>query len=251
MINEIVDSKRTTITILGNVLLIVLMLLLSGCENSNDQHSVKGAVTASNEPLSEASIAEFRDWSKMLARGEIRALKLSWEKNSTLPRMASTAEYHQQLFEQFAALHNLEIKWVTADSLADMFARLARNEADIIPRHLTRLASRQEDFQFTRVVANDRELLIGSATLDDFSLTAANRILLTEMSSYHETVKQFPDWTINTGGKEISQYDVLADHLVNEPGLMTVLDKSAVDNLLSYRDDIKVLHEFDEATEQA
>ncbi len=242
---------KACIRLLAPFTIIATSLLFSSCDNSSQNENSGPIGNKAESQIQDPVVSQFRDWSNIIASGEIRALKLTWESDASLPRLTSTALYHQQLFQQFADIHGLTIRWVPADSLAHMFQRLANNEADIIPRHLTRLDSRQQGFEFTRIVTNDKEQLVGAAAINDFSIDAVNQILLPEESSYLETAKQYPSWQIRAQSMDVSQLDQLADQLVAQPGLLTILDKSAVDSLLSYRDDIKVFHQFDEPTAQS
>jgi len=117
----------------------------------SSQAESSSTVEPTTKNISNKSISNTKQsWKQIKQSGVIRALKLVWEEETSLPRSGSNSFYHIGLLNQFVAKHNLRIQWVPVKDLNQMFDYLAEHKADIIPRHLTITNSRLNSMDFTQ-----------------------------------------------------------------------------------------------------
>jgi membrane-bound lytic murein transglycosylase F len=185
-----------------------------------------------------------RSWNEIKRSGVIRALRLEWEEENSLPRSGSTSLFHIELFNQFAQMHDLEVDWVKVASLKQMFEYLEDHKADVIPRHLTITESRLKKMSFSRPISQDQEILIASkGTLLPF-LKSKITISVPESSAFADVInKSYPNWSTTTFESTLNS-DEIADALVSNEIKYSVLDGQSVSTLLGYRDDIVALKTF-------
>ena len=236
-------------------LIIFLTLFIFGCEQDSSPSSGNGVANHTvvsdvqhNRPQTETpkNNSVLQPWSHIRENGVIRALKLEWEQEKSLPRAGSTSLYHHDLFTEFANLHNLKVEWIRVNNLTQMFEYIAANKADVIPRHLTITNKRQGVMSFTLPILQDNEVLIANNNTPVPSLDSELTISLPENSAYIESIAQhFPNWKIDTLASS-SNSDQIADDLIAGHIKYSVLDRRSVDTLLSYRDEIKVLETLPE-----
>ncbi len=235
------------------LLVFFLTLTVFGCEQHSPQSDEPqpadlGQVNKTADSSVQAKKAKtptnksvLKPWSHITESGVIRALKLDWEQENSLPRSGSTSLYHVDLFTEFANLHNLKIEWIRVSNLTQMFEYIGANKADVIPRHLTITEKRQALMNFTLPVLRDQEVLIGKSNATTPPLSSDITVSLPKDSAYIESIKQgFPNWKIATLESGLNS-DEIADDLVSGRIKYSVLDRRSVDTLLGYRDDIKVL----------
>ena len=185
-----------------------------------------------------------QSWQDILDTGVIRALRLEWEEENSLPRSGSTSLFHIELFNQFAQLHQLKVKWIKVKDLEQMFEYLAEHKADVIPRHLTITKSRLKKMSFSRPITKDQEILIAKKGTQLPFLNTEIHITVPASSAYVDGInKDYPKWKIDPLNTSLNSEEI-ADALVSNKIKYSVLDGQSVDTLLSYRDDIIALKTF-------
>lgn len=233
------------------LLYIILPLLLIACDSENTStkkiNETKAPTTeASNPetstPKTQDSIKdELRNWQKIKDSRVIRALKLSLEEEDSLPRSGSSTLFHVDLLRQFAEEQQLEIRWVTANNLSQMFQLLRQDKADLIARHLTITNERQESMLFTLPIQKDQEVLIASVTNTREVIDDGLVVTVPQNTAYVESIKRyFPQWQLNTISESLNS-DLIADAIETKKIDYSVIDKSSFDTLIQYRQDIKAV----------
>ncbi len=227
------------------------MLILAGCQ---DATPLKPAINTKSEVTKAANEEELlakrknppvikrasaRSWLAIKESGYINAVKLAWRAESALPRAPSTSEHHFALLEKFAQENALRINWLSVNTLADMFEKLASFEVDIIPRHLTISEQRLKKFSFSYPLMRDNEVVITKAGHSDFDEKAQSTVHLPIGSAYIESVtKQFPHWQISISENNVSSEEI-ADLISQGQAKYSVIDGFALATLKQYRDDIQ------------
>ncbi|TQV85854.1 transporter substrate-binding domain-containing protein [Aliikangiella coralliicola] len=179
-----------------------------------------------------------RSWSEIRQSGIIRALKLQWEDEESLPRSGSTSLYHTELLSQFATENDLTIQWVKVPNLKQMFQALSAFEADIIPRHLTVTAERQKHMGFTHPLVQDKEVLISAKATENNLADRSIKVSVPSNTAYIESVKKhYPNWEITTLEQSLNSEEI-ADAIVRGEFEFSVLDGLSVNTLTRYRNDI-------------
>ena len=109
-------------------------------------------------PVQESSTA---DWPTVLERGSIRLARRAWTGFDTLPAQGlSTEEYHR-LAERFAHGHELDVEWVLAADMDELFRLLEEGRADIAVSNITVTESREQRVAFSLPLTRSREWVIG------------------------------------------------------------------------------------------
>jgi len=216
--------------------------------DSSKAHDQSGAVMvqkrindiAPTPPITDT----LQNWKDIKQSGVIRALKLVWEEETSLPRSGSNSFYHIELLNQFASKHGLRVQWVPVKDLNQMFDYLAQHKADIIPRHLTITQSRLSNMDFTQALLHDTEILIAKKGTVKPTQDSSITVSVPEGTAYIDSIaNSFPHWTANILQGTLSAEDI-ADALVEKKFEYSLLDGASVNTLLNYRDDIVALMEF-------
>lgn len=221
---------------------LLLVFSLCGCESEKaavDKIPVSKTTSAQKTPTKIATQAQSaRSWAQIKQSGVLKALKLNWEAQSSLPRSGATSLFHVDLLTEFARQHNLRIQWHKVDNLNQMFEQLAQFKADIIPRHLSITDNRQSRMTFTLPLAQDEEVLIGKKGMSPPKPKSVITVSVPEHTAYINTLKKhFPQWQITTLKGALNWEDT-ADALVEGKIQYSVLDNHAVKQLTAYRDDV-------------
>ena len=152
--------------------MLCLLISLSACGQDSGEKTTtaNGQAVArqkANQEISKTPATEIqprqttntiRDWKTITESGVIRALKLQWEEEDSLPRSGSTSLFHIELFTRFAHKHHLKVEWIKVNSLEQMFDYLDQYKADVIPRHLTITENRAKRMHFTHPLMLDIEV---------------------------------------------------------------------------------------------
>jgi len=220
---------------------------------TNQQNSAKASdrletatsQQTANESMLVKSIPETKQsWEEIKKSGVIRALKLVWEEENSLPRSGSNSSYHTELLNQFALKHDLTIQWILVKDLNQMFDYLSDNKADIIPRHLTITKNRLAMMEFTHTLLHDTEVLVAKKGTLKPTHESSITVSVPEGTAYIESISDhFTKWKTELLKRSLSSEDI-ADALVANEFKYSLLDGESVNTLLSYRDDIVALMEF-------
>ncbi|MGB0938114.1 MAG: transporter substrate-binding domain-containing protein [Colwellia sp.] len=200
----------------------------------------------------------FRTWEEIKESGYLIALKLNWETRTTLATHATSSSYHTGLVEIFAKKHNLEVKWLKAKSLNEMFDLLSSFQADIIPRHLTITKDRAKKYSFTYPLLRDNEVVISHAnkaknkkSKNKFNSNDFVTVDVPVGSSYIDQInREFPHWKVNILPKPLTP-EALAHKVEDEEIEYTVIDGLAFDVMKSYQTDIEIVFTLPETIELA
>ena len=221
------------------LLLLILSVVLTGCSPQEEPRPTT-ANPAATETV-ESPAAAPRSWDQIKQSGYLRAVRLQWEDNNALPRQGATSQFHIGLLEAFAREQQIQIQWQSVDNLQQMFDRLGRFETDIIPRHLTVTEQRKQTLAFTLALMEDVEVLVGKAGQAAPDNKDAIHVSVPAKSAYQETLKEhFEHWTVTPLDKGLNADDI-ADAIVTGQIEYSVLDRQAIKQLQSYRDDIAAL----------
>jgi len=185
-----------------------------------------------------------QNWNNIKKSGVIRALKLVWEEENSLPRSGSNSFYHIELLNQFASKHELTIQWIPVKDLNQMFEYLAHHKADIIPRHLTITERRLSNMDFTQPLLHDTEVLVAKKGTAKPTTDSSITVSVPEGTAYIDSIgNQFSNWKTDILKGTLSAEDI-ADALVEKKFEYSLLDGASVNTLLNYRDDIVALMTF-------
>jgi membrane-bound lytic murein transglycosylase F len=228
----------------------LIIFSLSGCEPEKERTS-QAQQKPQIMPKQAVAPTQARSWTQIKKSGVLKALKLQWEEQSALPRGGSTSLFHIELLSEFAASNSLEIQWQKVDTLNQMFEQLDQFKADIIPRHLTITSDRSENMSFTLPLAQGAEVLVGKKGQSVPKSKSVITVSVPQHTAYITTLKKhFKNWKTVTL-KDSLNADDIADSLAEGKIDYSVLDRQAVTQLSSYRDDITALMELPETTQLA
>ena len=205
---------------------------------SNQSETLAKQQTSNDINQNKPTIRTLRNWQQIKQSGVIRALKLVWEEEESLPRSGSNSFYHIEVLNQFAAKHDLTIQWLPVKDLNQMFEYLIQHKGDIIPRHLTITQNRLNNIDFTLPLLHDTEVLIAKKGTVKPSPDSTITVSVPEGTAYIESIaSQFPKWNTTILKGTLSAEDI-ADALVENKFTYSLLDGASVNTLLNYRDDI-------------
>ena len=237
----------------------LIAITLTSCNAENNKDQNKETSTLATEQAANKDVApkqattpkNARSWQVIKQSGVIRALKLDWEDEHSLPRSGSTSLVHIQLVSQFAESNGLSIEWVKVSDLNQMFKALENHKADIIPRHLSITEERLKKLDFTLPLGLENEILIGKENAQLPNKADSIRVDLISGTSFIESVKNHSkNWKVEVLSRSYDS-ESLADLISNGQIDFSVLDESAVKTLLNYRTDIKALYTFPDKKEFA
>jgi len=214
-------------------------------EKVSDQLEEVVGQQSSNETSRVEAIPEIkRNWQQIKKSGVLRALKLVWEEENSLPRSGSNSSYHIELLNQFASKHDLSIQWIPVKDLNQMFDYLSDNKADIIPRHLTITKKRLGRMEFTHTLLHDTEVLVAKKGTLKPTTESSITVSVPQGTAYIESIGSYSSkWKAEILKRSISAEDI-ADALVEGEYQYSLLDGGSVNTLLNYRDDVVALMEF-------
>ena len=182
-----------------------------------------------------------RSWQQIKQSGVIRALKLEWEEETSLPRSGTTSLYHIEVFDQFAKKYDLKVEWVTVKDLNQMLSSLDEYKADVIPRHLTITDKREKLVKFTQPLMQDVEVLVAKKGTKIPKETDGITVSVPASTSYIESVtKNFPNWKIDILDRNLNSEEI-AEALEKKQISYSLLDGQSVKVLTSYNKQIKSL----------
>ena len=101
------------------------------------------------------------DWSTIVERGSIRLARRAWTGFDTLPAQGLSAEEYHRLAERFAREHELDVEWVRAADMDELFRHLEEGRADIAVANITVTESRKQRMAFSLPLTRSREWVIG------------------------------------------------------------------------------------------
>ena len=209
--------------------------------DSNDIQTSDLKETATIKNKSKDIANSLRNWQQIKESGVIRALKLEWEEETSLPRSGTTSLYHIELFDQFAKKHELQINWVVAKDLSQMFKFLGEHKADVIPRHLTITETRAKILNFTQPLMQDTEVLVAKKGTQAPKEGEVINVSVPAGTAYIESIKKnFPAWQIDVLDRNLNSEEI-ADALSNNEFKYSLLDGQSVKELTSYNEEIKSL----------
>lgn len=214
---------------------------ISSSDSPQETELASGNLDSSSAKKSPLPITdELRNWQSIKSSGVIRVLKLALEEENSLPRSGYSTLFHIDLIQQFANQHQLEIRWVSATNLAEMFQLLAQDKADLISRHLTITSERQKSMLFTLPVKTDYEVLIADGK-NDKAISEQLSVTVPENTAYIDSIRQhFPNWQLNLTPESLNS-EQIADAITTGKFEYSVIDKSSFDRLSEYRQDIVAL----------
>ena len=145
-----------------------------------------GRETPREPPVAPAKEYSTADWPTILERGSIRLARRAWTGFDTLPAQGlSTEEYHR-LAERFAHGHELDVEWVLAADMDELFRHLEDGRADIAVSNITVPESREQRLAFSLPLTRSREWVSGADVDGGFGIA--------DHTAYLESLaRHFPD----------------------------------------------------------
>ena len=246
------STKRLLGSVRLKVLFVMLGLLLLGCNPSStaptaDKGNTKneGAEKDSQPVLSPTPTpyTETGDLSAIMKHEALRILVPTWESLDYLPRAGSPSEKHRALAQQFADTLNLKPHWVLVPKIEDLIPYLLEGKGDIVATNLTETKERKKQVHFSLPLVQIQEQLI-VAKKSKVDLNSIKTILIPKGSSFvpwAEALKaKNSDLTIEYLEKE-GNTEHLIDTLQDRLDTATIVDNNALEILVHYRSDFKVL----------
>ncbi len=142
-------------------------------------------------PVAPAQEMSTADWPAILERGSIRLARRAWTGFDTLPAQGlSTEEYHR-LAERFAHGHDLDVEWVLAADMDELFRHLEEGRADIAVSNITVTESRKRRVAFSLPLTRSREWVIGSDVAGGFGI-ADHTAYLDSLARHYPDARRIP-----------------------------------------------------------
>ena len=120
-----------------------------------------GRETPEEPPVAPARASSTADWPTIVERGSIRLARRAWTGFDTLPAQGLSAEEYHRLAERFARGHDLDVEWVLAADMDELFRLLEEGRADIAVSNITVTESREQRLAFSLPLTRSREWVIG------------------------------------------------------------------------------------------
>ncbi|WP_288130409.1 transporter substrate-binding domain-containing protein [Microbulbifer sp.] len=245
-------------------LTICLMLMLCGCDRSDNEYApsgeqIQGANTSPTENTKKTprrtktrdydfeNYVETGDLKALKKRGVIRFVGLSADDDDMLPRSAVVTMKHFHLATELAERLGLEPRWVQASSPEHALQLLNEGKADIVAANLTRTKEREKNFALSQAIDDTKQVLVTSrenAPIDEISDLEGRTLSVLEGSTYADTArklkKKIPSlkldfWEVRKSGN----LDRLLDRINQEKDFVTILDSNMVDSVADYRQDFQ------------
>ena len=191
---------------------------------------------------------ESGDLGALRKRGTIRFVSLAASEDDLLPRATIVTQMHYELAEELARRLKLTPHWIAAASPQKALEMIQNGRADVFIGNLTATEERAQNFDLTDSIAKSRQQLVTGRNGPDVNHPdALSDIVISVMdgSTYVETARhlmeKIPNATLEKRKLgEDDTVDRLIDNANRRENLVTILDSTIVNGLLSYRSDIKV-----------
>ncbi|GAB2517029.1 hypothetical protein GCM10008940_19430 [Microbulbifer agarilyticus] len=180
-------------------------------------------------------------------RGVIRFVSLASLDEEMLPRVTIVTRRHYELAEVLAKNLGLKSRWLKANDPQTALDMLESGDADILAGNLAKTEARAERFDLSATIRTTyQQLVTGREGPDiDDPNNLKNFELVTLKNSAFETtarILQEHNPTIKVTTRDLSTVTDI-DHIIDEfnkvQNKVTILDSTTVNELTSYRNDIK------------
>lgn len=194
-------------------------------------------------PIAPAQELSTADWPTILERGSIRLARRAWTGFDTLPAQGlSTEEYHR-LAERFAQGHELDVEWVLAADMDELFRLLEEGRADIAVSNITATESRRQRVAFSLPLTRSREWVIGVDVDGSFGI-ADHTAYLESLARHYPDAERVP---------VPAQTDPIGFQALLEDGAFgaTIMDEAAARVVVDSSDRVVRLRELPDVHDHA
>ncbi|WP_231758567.1 transporter substrate-binding domain-containing protein [Microbulbifer elongatus] len=227
-----------------------LLLLLTACDRQVSERTqpLRETTTTTSAAQAVPPYIETGDLAAIRERGVIRFVNLGGSELDVLPRDSIVTLKHITLANQLAEKLKLDAVWIVARTPREAMEMVQAGKADIAAYSLTETEARREIVAFTVPLLQTRQKLVTNQKGPDISdpKKLRNVELIAQTGSvYVQTaerlIAEHPQ--ANLSMKQAIAYedrDTLVDLLKQKKNRAVILDDYIADNMLSYRDDIRV-----------
>ena len=178
-------------------------------------------------PVPPARESSTSDWPTIVERGSIRLARRAWAGFDTLPAQGlSTEEYHR-LAERFAEGHGLDVQWVRAADMDELFRLLEEGRADIAVSNITVTDAREQRVAFSLPLTRSREWVIGLDEGGGFGI-ADHTAYLESLARHYPDAERIPvpPATDPMGFQELLEEGVFGATIMDEAAARVVVATS-------------------------
>ncbi|MCO1335039.1 transporter substrate-binding domain-containing protein [Microbulbifer sp. OS29] len=257
---------------LSLIVLSVLFLAITACTEKNNEPGVAESVTMSASEAPSANqqnrgspnavpakeqlvnYVETGDLRAIKKQGTIRFVNLTGASENLLPRDGVVSLRHFELANKLAKQLKLEPKWIKAQTPDDAVQMIIDGEADVIAYNLTVTDAREALIDFTVPLRHSRLVLVTGPEGPDISNPSKLEnieFIIPSGSSIKETAEQLvaenPNANLTILEVDIhGNRDTLMDAISGKSNRVAILEDFAAEDLLNYRDDLRVGAEVSE-----
>ena len=211
----------------------ICLVFSAGCRPETPE----GPAVAAAEALSTG------DWPAIVERGSIRLARRAWTGFDTLPAQGlSTEEYHR-LAERFAQGHDLDVEWVLAADMDELFRHVEEGRADIAVSNITVTESRKHRVAFSLPLTRSREWVIGIGENGGFGI-ADHTAYLESLARHYPDARRIP---------VVAGTDPIGFQALLEEGAFgaTIMDEAAARVVVATSERVGKLRELPEVHDHA
>ncbi|TQV85737.1 transporter substrate-binding domain-containing protein [Exilibacterium tricleocarpae] len=227
---------------------LTVLLLTTGCSGDPPPAASPAETAAATIVAGPPPYIEQGDLDAIRQHDRLRLLVPRWDTDPALPRQGLPTEAYRQMTEEFAANLQLEVQWVTVDSLDALIPALLAGRGDIIVTNLTHTPARAERVDFTLPINQVREHIISAvdaAPIDRIEALNNKTVAVAAGSAYEESLQQLalenPTLDLQIVSlTDAADPDALLDRVNSGEFDATVLDHDIALSVSAYRNDFRV-----------
>jgi membrane-bound lytic murein transglycosylase F len=194
------------------------------------------------------------DFPTIRERRTLRVLVPRLDRGDFLPRRGTPLDDERELIDEFARREGLDPFWVYVDARADLIPFLLEGKGDVVAANLTTTPERRERVAFTVPLRLVREQVVtrrSDTTVVEAADLEGRRVAVRRSSSFWGTLdrlrQRYPAIDIQEVPEDLDTDEIL--HRVATRRLdVTVADSNVVEDVLGYRDDLRVACDLTEST---
>lgn len=195
------------------------------------------------EAAEAATILSTADWPAIVERGSIRLARRAWTGFDTLPAQGLSTEEYQRLAARFARDHGLDVEWVLAADMDELFRHLEEGLADIAVSNITVTESRRHRVAFSLPLTRSREWVIGSDEGGGFGI-ADHTAYLESLARHYPDAERIP---VASGTDPVGFQRLLEEGVFGA----TIMDEAAARVVVASSEHVEKLRELPEVLDHA
>ena len=202
-----------------------------------------GPETPEQPPVAPTPELSTADWPTIVERGSIRLARRAWTGFDTLPAQGLSTEEYQRLAERFAHGHDLDVEWVLAADMDELFRVLEEGRADIAVSNITVTESRKQRVAFSLPLTRSREWVIGLNEDGGFGI-ADHTAYLESLARHYPEVQRIP---VPPGTDPMGFQGMLEEGAFGA----TIMDEAAARVVVATSERVEKLRELPEVLDHA